>query len=92
MMYLSTLVIATTNPGKLREVALILEHLPLTLRSLTEFEGVVTVKETGQTYAENAQLKAQACFFYTGLPNCFYQLIFVPFSFTVTGDLLLKCE
>ena len=59
MTYLPTLVIATTNPGKLREVALILEHLPLTLRSLTEFEGIVTVEETGQTYAENAQLKAQ---------------------------------
>jgi XTP/dITP diphosphohydrolase len=59
MMNLPTLVIATTNPGKLREVALILEHLPLTLRSLTEFKDIVTVEETGQTYAENAQLKAQ---------------------------------
>jgi XTP/dITP diphosphohydrolase len=59
MMNLPTLVIATTNAGKLREVALILEHLPLTLRSLTEFKDIVIVEETGQTYAENAQLKAQ---------------------------------
>ena len=58
-MKLPTLVIATTNPGKLREVALILEHLPLTLRSLTEFKDIVTVEETGQTYADNAQLKAR---------------------------------
>lgn len=58
-MSLPTLVIATTNPGKLREVGLILEHLPLTIRSLTEFEDIVTVEETGATYAENAQLKAR---------------------------------
>jgi XTP/dITP diphosphohydrolase len=59
MMNPPILVIATTNPGKLREVALILEHLPLTLRALTEFEDIVTMEETGHTYAENAQLKAR---------------------------------
>jgi XTP/dITP diphosphohydrolase len=58
MINLPTLVIATTNAGKLHEVSLILEHLPLTLRSLTEFKDIVTVEETGQTYADNAQLKA----------------------------------
>ncbi|MEA2206659.1 MAG: XTP/dITP diphosphohydrolase [Blastocatellia bacterium] len=59
MMNLPTLVIATTNPGKLREVAQMLKHLPLTLRSLAEFEDIVTVEETGRTYADNAQLKAR---------------------------------
>lgn len=49
-----TLWVATTNPGKLREFALLsggaVEFLPLT--------GVPAVEETGATFEENAILKA----------------------------------
>lgn len=51
--------IATTNPGKLREYAAILADLPLELRSLTDLGISDDVDETGETFAENAQLKAE---------------------------------
>jgi XTP/dITP diphosphohydrolase len=53
------LLIATRNPGKVREVLMLLEGLPLRLRSLLEFPEVVEVVETGVTFAENAALKAR---------------------------------
>jgi XTP/dITP diphosphohydrolase len=55
----SNLLIATTNPGKLVEVALILGGLPFELKTLADFDNVVVVEETGKTFAENAALKAE---------------------------------
>lgn len=52
------LVIATYNQGKLREVQKALEGLPLQFRYLSEFAHVSAVSELGQTYKENAVLKA----------------------------------
>ncbi len=53
------LLIATTNPGKLREYAAIFDGLPLELRTLRD-EGIADeVEETGETFAENARLKAE---------------------------------
>lgn len=52
------LLLATSNTGKVRELAQLLEGLPLTLRNLSEFEPVPTVEETGETFEENASLKA----------------------------------
>ncbi|HUS09766.1 MAG TPA: non-canonical purine NTP pyrophosphatase [Pyrinomonadaceae bacterium] len=52
------LLIATNNQGKVREVQAALESLPLKLRYLSEFPNVSTVLEAGQTYQENAVLKA----------------------------------
>jgi XTP/dITP diphosphohydrolase len=52
------LLLATSNAGKVRELAQLLEGLPLTLRNLSEFEPVPTVEETGETFEENASLKA----------------------------------
>lgn len=61
------LLIATHNQGKLREYAALLADLPLTVTALTQ-EGVTTdVAETGQTFAENAVLKATAYAQMTGL-------------------------
>ena len=51
--------IATTNPGKLREIRLVLRALPITLTSLAEFPSVPEPEETGLTFAENARLKAK---------------------------------
>ncbi len=66
---MSDLLIATTNPGKVREIRQVLEGLPLRLRSLADLSGVVEPEETGATFAENAALKARAYAAATGLPT-----------------------
>jgi XTP/dITP diphosphohydrolase len=53
------LLIATTNPGKLREYAAIFAGLPLELKTLAEAGIADDVEETGATFAENARLKAE---------------------------------
>ena len=52
------LLIATTNPGKIREIKGILAGAPVTLVTLEDFRAVPEPEETGQTFAENARLKA----------------------------------
>jgi XTP/dITP diphosphohydrolase len=52
------LLIATSNPGKIRELESLLTALPLRLRSLKEFPSIQEVAETGNTFRENAVLKA----------------------------------
>jgi XTP/dITP diphosphohydrolase len=52
------LVVATTNPGKLREIRDLLTDLPVTLLGLLELPPVEEPEETGATFAENACLKA----------------------------------
>lgn len=52
------LLVATNNQGKIREVEAALASLPLKLRYLSEFANVSAVPEAGQTYQENAVLKA----------------------------------
>lgn len=54
----SRLLIATTNPGKLREIAGILEGVPVELVTLADLEEIAEPAETGATFAENARLKA----------------------------------
>jgi XTP/dITP diphosphohydrolase len=62
------LLIATTNPGKLREIYGILAGVPVELVSLDRFSGIVEPEETGATFAENARLKALYYAERTGLP------------------------
>lgn len=62
------LVIATTNPGKVREIRGILDGLDLELASLDRFSHVPEPEETGATFAENARLKALYYSAHTGLP------------------------
>ena len=61
------LLLASSNAGKLRELAQLLEGLPVRLRSLSEFGNVPAVEETGETFEENASLKAAAYGRLTGL-------------------------
>ncbi|MFL6208821.1 MAG: RdgB/HAM1 family non-canonical purine NTP pyrophosphatase [Pyrinomonadaceae bacterium] len=63
----SELLVATYNPGKLRELMQQLSALPLTLRGLAEFPHVAEVAETGTTFTANALLKASAYCWQTGL-------------------------
>ena len=53
-----TLVLGTTNAGKLRELAELLGPLGIACCSLAGLEAAVEVDETGQSFAENAALKA----------------------------------
>ena len=52
------LVIATSNPGKLREFQAMLADLPFHVVAQSELGGV-TPEETGSTFLENALLKAR---------------------------------
>ena len=52
------LLIGTSNPGKVREIKLALNGLPLLMRSLDEYSDLSTPIESGETYAENAIIKA----------------------------------
>ncbi len=58
------LVVATTNPGKVREIAGILSDVSqdaggrVELVSLAAYPHVAEPEETGETFAENARLKA----------------------------------
>lgn len=52
------LVLGTTNAGKVRELAALLEPHGIRVASLRECTGSVSVDETGTTFAENADLKA----------------------------------
>jgi XTP/dITP diphosphohydrolase len=54
----SPLIIATTNPGKLREFRALLAGLPFDLKSLGEL-GIAPAAETGASFLENAMLKAR---------------------------------
>ncbi|HTE18945.1 MAG TPA: RdgB/HAM1 family non-canonical purine NTP pyrophosphatase [Armatimonadota bacterium] len=57
------LVIATKNPGKVREFRALLAGLPL---ELSGAEEMPEVDETGATFAENAELKARAAAEWSG--------------------------
>ena len=54
------LLIASTNRGKLREMQAVLAGLPVDLVLPDDIGLTLQVDETGETYAENAALKARA--------------------------------
>ncbi|MCL5676334.1 MAG: XTP/dITP diphosphatase [Firmicutes bacterium] len=60
-------VLATRNPGKVRELQRLLEGADVQMLSLAEFPGAPEVEETGRTFAENALLKAGSAAAHTGL-------------------------
>jgi XTP/dITP diphosphohydrolase len=62
-----TVVLASGNAGKLRELAGILAPLGLQLKSQAEFD-VPEVAETGLSFVENAILKARAAAAHSGHP------------------------
>jgi XTP/dITP diphosphohydrolase len=63
------LLIATTNPGKRREIEEILSGAPVTLVSVADFPDIPEPEETGATFADNARLKALHYAAATGLPS-----------------------
>lgn len=63
------LLIATTNPGKLREYKEFLADLPIQLVSLKDIVITEDIEETGKTYKENSQKKALFYAKKSGLPS-----------------------
>lgn len=61
------LLIATTNPDKIRELREILGGLPVELVTPTDLGIDLEVAETGETFAANAEIKARAWHDRTGL-------------------------
>ncbi len=66
---MKTLLVATTNPGKLAELQEFLSDLPLILVSLKDVGITINVEETGKTFEENAILKAMYYAKLSGLPT-----------------------
>jgi len=64
---LKEIVLASGNPGKVREINQLLAELDLHVQPQGEF-GVIDAEETGLTFVENAILKARNAARHTGLP------------------------
>ncbi len=52
--------IATTNQGKVREIAEFLKDTSIQIQSLSDLPPMDPIEETGSTFAENALIKAKA--------------------------------
>ena len=61
------LVLATGNPNKRQELEMLLADLPVTVRSLTEFEPVPDIIEDGATCQANAKKKRSLS---PNIPGC----------------------
>jgi XTP/dITP diphosphohydrolase len=66
---LESLLLATTNPGKIREIRRALQDAPVRLLTLGDLTPVPEPEETGATFGENALAKAQYYGGHTGLPT-----------------------
>src|SRR5258705_11501208 len=64
---ISELLIATANPGKVAEIRVLLDALPIAIRTLSDFSASTSVEESGDTYEANALIKAKAYAKQTGL-------------------------
>ncbi len=63
-----TLVLATANAGKVRELRALLADLDIPIRTLADFPGAPSVAETAPSYLGNARAKAHAVASFCGLP------------------------
>ncbi len=63
------LVVATRNPGKLRELRRLLGQSGIRVLSLADFPDLPEVEEDGATFAENARKKAETIARYSGRPT-----------------------
>jgi XTP/dITP diphosphohydrolase len=63
-----TLVMATRNPGKVRELQELLKNTGVNLLSLADFPEIPEIPEDGATFQENAATKAKAVARLTAFP------------------------
>jgi XTP/dITP diphosphohydrolase len=66
---LERILIATTNPGKLREIGQVLEGVRIAWLSLADILPIAEPEETEPTFAENARLKAAYYAAASGVPT-----------------------
>lgn len=62
------IVLASGNPGKLREISQLLEGTPVRIIRQSDF-NITDIEETGLTFVENAILKARHASHISGLPT-----------------------
>lgn len=60
------IVVATKNTGKVKEIAIMLQGLPVKVTSLADYPNIPEAQETGAIFGENARLKAEHYVKYTG--------------------------
>ena len=63
----ATVVLATRNAGKIKELNALLAGLGVTVIGLADFPAIGEIAETGETFFENARIKALAVCQATGL-------------------------
>ncbi|TDF97600.1 non-canonical purine NTP pyrophosphatase [Paenibacillus piri] len=64
----SDIVIATRNAGKVKEFAPLFMEKGMTVKSLLDFGDMPDIVEDGQTFAENARIKARTIALRLGIP------------------------
>ena len=64
----STILLATRNKGKTKEFREAFLRLGILVKDLHELEGIPEIEETGETFADNAFIKAKLVAEATGLP------------------------
>nr|WP_287411223.1 RdgB/HAM1 family non-canonical purine NTP pyrophosphatase [Pseudodesulfovibrio sp.] len=64
---MKTIVLATNNKGKIKELSAMLEPFGVQVKSLSEFPEIGDIPETGDTFLENAFIKARTVAKITGL-------------------------
>jgi XTP/dITP diphosphohydrolase len=62
------LLLATTNPNKIREIRALLDAVPYEIVGLDGHAGIEAPEETGRTFEDNARLKALYYAHATGMP------------------------
>ncbi len=65
---MNKILLATRNPGKIREIRAILASLPIELVSLLDYPDLPEVAEDGATFEANARKKSAEVFRMTGIP------------------------
>ena len=63
---METVIIASTNQGKLKEFKELMKGLSVKVKSLKDFPEIGDIEENGASFAENAYIKAKAVFDATG--------------------------
>lgn len=63
------LMVATRNNGKLKEIKDYLKDYPIVLECLTDYPQIPEIKESGETFYDNAIFKATAVSRWTNLPT-----------------------
>ncbi|MDT8899949.1 XTP/dITP diphosphatase [Anaeroselena agilis] len=63
-----SIVVATGNKGKVKEIAAALAALPVEVLALDKFPAIPEAEENGDTFAANAVLKATHYALHTGMP------------------------